>query len=379
MSLRVPVALDGMIRRYAWGSTTAIPRLLGIASDGRPAAELWFGAHPDGPSDVPALGATLADLIADDPEQALGPEVLARFGPQLPYLLKIIAAEHPLSIQVHPSRAQAEAGFAAEDAKGVPRDAPARSYRDPNHKPELLCAVTPFEGLCGFRPVEQTLTLLAGLQVPELDPLAEVLRGPDPLRTAVTTLLRDPDPGSLVAAVTRRAEQAPDGPLHAVRRAAQAYPGDVGALFLLLLNHIRLEPGEAIYLGAGNVHCYLHGMGVEIMANSDNVLRCGLTPKHVDVDELLRVADFTPLDEPRWPSLGGAFDVPVPDFRLVRLDVEEPTSLDDLGPSIVLCMDGKTEVGDLRLGPGRAAFVPAALPIPIAGSGNVFVAGVGTF
>ncbi len=378
MSLRAPVALDGVIRRHAWGSTTAIQQLLGIAPDDRPAAELWFGAHPDDPSDVPALGATLAALIAADPEQALGAEVRARFGPQLPFLLKIIAAEQPLSIQVHPSSAQAQAGFAAEDARGVPRDAPERNYRDANHKPELLCALTPFEGLCGFRPVEQTLDLLAELQIPELDPLAELLRGPDPLRTAFTTLLRDPDPGPLVAAVTRRCEQADGGPLHAVRRAAQAYPGDVGAVLLLLLNHIRLEPGEAIYLGAGNVHCYLHGMGVEIMANSDNVLRGGLTPKHIDVDELLRVADFTPLDEPRWPSLGGAFDVPVPDFRLVRLDIEEPVGLDDIGPSIVLCTDGKTEVGDVTLGAGRAAFVPAALHTRIAGTGQVFVAGVGT-
>ncbi|HEU5265925.1 MAG TPA: mannose-6-phosphate isomerase, class I [Jatrophihabitans sp.] len=382
MSLRVPVALDGVIRRYAWGSTTAMQQLLGVAPDSRPAAELWFGAHPDDPSDVPAHGATLADLIADDPAAALGPAVLARFGPQLPFLLKVIAAERPLSIQVHPSRADAQRGFAAEDAAGIARTAANRNYRDPNHKPELLCALTPFEGLCGFRPVGRTLALLDELRLPELAFLRDALRGPDPLRTAFTAVLRHDEPARLATAVASRASAATDGPLRAVRLAADTYPDDVGLVVLLLLNYLRLEPGEAIFLGAGNVHCYLRGTGVEVMANSDNVLRCGFTPKHVDVDELLRVTDFTALAEPRWPSERGAFDVPVPDFRLSRLDlvdIDEPTGLDDLGPSIVLCADGKAEVGEVALSAGRAAFVPADTPTRIAGTGQVFIAGVGTF
>jgi mannose-6-phosphate isomerase len=378
MSLRDPVALDGVIRRYGWGSTTAIQQLLGVPVDGRPAAELWFGAHSGDPSDVPARGVSLAELIADDPEQALGPQSVSTFGPELSFLLKVIAAEAPLSIQVHPSRAQAQAGYAAEDGAGIARTAANRNYRDANHKPELLCALTPFEGLCGFRPVEDTLALLAELQVPELDFLADLLHEPDPLRIAFTALLRHPEPASLVGAVVQRAAGADDGPLHAVRLAADAYPTDIGVVLLLLLNYLRLEPGEAIFLGAGNVHCYLRGTGVEIMANSDNVLRCGLTPKHVDVEELLHVTDFTALSEPRWPSIGGVFDVPVPDFRLTGLDIDGPTGLDDLGPCIVLCTDGKVEVGDVGLSPGRAAFVPATVATRITGSGQVHIAAVGS-
>ena len=370
--------MDGVIRRYDWGSTTAIQQLLGVDPDGRPAAELWFGAHPDDPSAVPGHRASLAELIAADPARMLGGEVVARFGPQLPFLMKIIAAAQPLSIQVHPSFAQAKAGYAAEDAAGIARTAPNRNYRDTNHKPELLCALTPFEGLCGFRPVEQTRVLLDELRVPELGFLTELLLGPDPLRSAFTALLRHPDPRRLVAAVERAAAPTADGPLRAMRIAAGHHPNDIGAVLLLLLNYVRLDPGEAIFLGAGTLHCYLAGTGVEIMANSDNVLRGGLTPKHVDVDELLTVTDFRPMEEVRWASLRGAFDVPVPDFRLTRIELDAPTGLDDIGPSLVLCTDGKAEVGDVGLGAGHAAFVPAGVATRIAGSGQVFVGSVGT-
>jgi mannose-6-phosphate isomerase len=300
------------------------------------------------------------------------------FGARLPYLLKILAAERALSIQVHPSREQARAGFAAEDAAGVDRAAPDRNYRDDNHKPELICALTTFEALCGFRPVAATLALLDRLAVPELGFLRELLTGPDPLRAAMAGLLDHPDPRPVLAALAGRLAAGGDPAFDGVRLAAADYPDDVGVLLALLLNHVRLEPGEAIFLPAGNVHAYLRGLGVEIMANSDNVLRCGLTSKHVDVPAVLAVTDFTALAEPRWPSLRGSFDVPVPDFRLVRLVLDEPTGLDDVGPLIVLCTQGAVEVGGLELAPGRAAFVPAAEAVTVAGSGVAFVAGVGT-
>ena len=371
------VAIDGVLRRYEWGSRTAIPTLLGVEPDGRPAAELWFGAHPDDPSNVPVHGAALDALIAADPTAALGPEVVEEFGPRLPFLLKILAADKALSIQVHPNRQQAEDGFAAEDAGGIERSAPERNYRDTNHKPELLCALTPFDALCGFRPVPATLELLEELDLPALGFVAELLRGHDPLRAAFTALLRHPDPAPLVEAVARRVAGAEDGALHAVRLAAEDFPGDAGVLVALLLNPVRLAPGEAIYLGAGNVHAYLRGTGVEIMANSDNVLRCGLTTKHVDVDELLKITDFTELVDPRWPPVAGIFDVPVPDFRLTRLEIDEPTGLHDPGPTIVLCTSGDVTVAGLGLEPGHAAFVPAAIPTTVAGAGVAFVAGVG--
>jgi mannose-6-phosphate isomerase len=371
------IPIEGALRDYAWGSRTEIQRLLGLPVDGAPLAELWFGAHPHGPSRAAADETSLDELISADPDGLLGRACVDRFGPQLPYLMKVLAAGQALSIQVHPSREQAQDGFDRENAAGIAVDAPDRNYRDPNHKPELLCALTPFEALCGFRPVAATSALLDELAVPELAFVMELLRGEDPLRAAFTALLAHEEPGPLVDAVTRRVADAEDGPLRAARLAAEDAPGDIGVVLTLLLNDVRLEPGEAIYLGAGNVHAYLRGMGVEIMANSDNVLRCGLTGKHVDVAELLRITDFTPLAEPRWSSTGGRFDVPVPDFALTHLEVEEPTGLHDDGPCIVLCTSGEVSVADLQIGPGRATFVPAGEPVTIGGVGEAFVASVG--
>jgi mannose-6-phosphate isomerase len=337
-----PVEVRGVPRDYPWGSYTAIQRLAGLPEDGRPLAELWFG------------------------------EDLA-----LPFLLKLLAAHKALSIQVHPNREQAGAGFAREDAAGIPRDAPERNYRDDNHKPELLCALTPFEALCGFRPVAETLAVLDALGIPALGFVADALRGPDPLRAAFTAILTGDESRAALPGLSDRAHAEPDGPLRPVHLAATDFPGDPGALLALLLNYVRLEPGEAVYLGAGNVHAYLRGMGVEIMAHSDNVLRCGLTPKHVDVPELLRIADFRELPEPRWPATRDVFEVPVPDFRLVRITVEEPVALDDPGPCLALCTSGAVVVGDVALRPGRAAFVPAGEPTRVAGAGELFVAAVG--
>jgi len=358
------VALDGVVRPYAWGSTTAIQELLDLPVDGTPAAELWFGAHPDDPSHVPVQGRSLDELIAADPVAALGAEVAERFGGKLPFLLKILAARTPLSLQVHPDLDQARAGYEAEESAGVPRDARERNYHDPNHKPELLCALTEFEALCGFRPVAQTVGLLDELALPELDFLRAALDTPDPLRAALQ-------------AVTERA--AADGPLRPAHLAAQHFPGDAGILVTLLLNHVRLAPGDAIFLGPGNVHSYLAGTGVEIMANSDNVLRCGLTPKHVDAAEVLAITDFAELAEPRWcADADGTFTVPVPDFRLTGLEVAEPGGLPGRGPRIVLCTAGSVSVGDVQLAAGRAAFVPAAGDrVDLTGEGSVFIGGVG--
>jgi mannose-6-phosphate isomerase len=371
------LAVDGALRHYDWGSRTAIPELLGIEPDGRPAAELWFGAHPHDPS--PVDGSTLDRRIAADPVGLLGASVADRFDARLPYLLKVLAADRALSIQVHPNLEQAREGFAREETSGIAEDAPERNYKDPNHKPELLCALTPFDALCGFRPIESTLALLAELSVPELGFLADHLRGADPLRAAFSAVFEHPDIASVVAALTARVADADAGAgaLYGTRLAADDAPGDVGVVLTLLLNYVRLEPGQAIYLGAGNVHAYLRGTGVEIMASSDNVLRCGLTPKHIDVPELLRITDFTPLPDPQWPSVGGRFEVPVPDFALSRIEVDDATGLHDDGPSLVLCTSGSVSVADVRLRPGHGAFVPSGEAVVMTGSGEVFVAGAG--
>jgi len=374
MSVPSVFAIDGVVRRYEWGSTTAIQSMLGLPVDGRPAAELWIGAHPGDPSRVVGSDDTLDALIARVPRAMLGSRVQDEFGDTLPFLLKVLAADKALSIQVHPNRDQAREGFERENAAGVDIDAPDRNYRDANHKPELICALTPFEALCGFRPVAETLALLDGLAIPELGFLAELLRGDDPLRAAFTALLTLEDPAPVVATVSARATE--NGPLRAAWLAAHDFPGDVGVLLTLLLNHVRLEPGEAIFLGAGNVHAYLRGTGVEIMANSDNVLRCGLTPKHIDVPELLRITDFSELADPRLPAQDGRFEVPVPDFVLTRSAA--PSILDPIdGPSLVLCTSGSVAVdrggSSVELAPGHAAYVP---PGPgdctLTGSGVVF-------
>ncbi|HZZ97531.1 MAG TPA: mannose-6-phosphate isomerase, class I [Jatrophihabitantaceae bacterium] len=359
--------IEGAIRPYEWGSRSAIQQLLGLEPDGRPAAELWFGAHAGDPS--PALGTTLDRLISAHAEALLGAAVVAHWGERLPFLLKVLAADKALSMQVHPNREQARAGYDAEEAA----QPSVRNYADPNPKPELLCALTPFEALCGFRPVAETLAVLDDLAVTELAFLADTLRQPDGLRSAFTILLRHDDPATLAAAVAARATA--DGPLRATWIAAHDFPGDIGVVLTLLLNYVRLDPGEAIYLAAGNVHSYLRGMGVEIMANSDNVLRCGLTPKHIDVSELLKITDFTELAEPRWPAHDGVFRVPVPEFAL--RPVHGVAEVGGEGPRIVLCTQGTASVGELAIGPGHAAFLAAGEAVAVRTDGMAFVASIG--
>jgi mannose-6-phosphate isomerase len=323
---------------------------------------------------------TLDKLIAAEPERLLGSSVVQTLGPQLPFILKVLAADTALSIQVHPNLAQARAGYAAEDARGLPRDAPQRNYKDANHKPELLCALTEFDALCGFRPVEATLRLL---DVLELAWLRDVLAG-DGLRAAFTALVSLVEPVPLVDAVVAGlprlagTEWAPFG--DALTRVAHDFPGDIGIAEALLLNFVRLVPGEAIFLAAGNVHSYLSGTGVEIMANSDNVLRCGFTQKHVDVAELLRITDFAELAEPRWPAVDSVFHVPVPDFALSVVD--GAATLTDRVPRIVLPIEApariEAERAVVELDRGRAAFVAAdEAAVSVRGTGRTFVAGTG--
>jgi mannose-6-phosphate isomerase len=388
--------LHNVVRPYAWGSRTAIPELLGIEPTDQPAAEMWIGAHPDDPArwrDHPEQPG-LDDLIAANPERYLGPAVMAQFGPRLPFLLKVLAADRALSMQVHPNFAQAQAGFAAENERGVAVDSPERNYSDANHKPELACAVTAFDAWCGFRPVEQTVRLFEALDVAELRAYRDLLAGEGGLRATFTTMLtlqgdvRQALVRAVIAGCRRLAGTGGEWSVEAAASvlAAEDFPDDVGAVLALLLNFVRLEPGEAIFLGAGNVHAYLRGVCVEILANSDNVLRCGLTPKHIDVPELLRVADFTPLAQPRWsPTLVsdqiGVFAVPVPDFQLARLELtgSDSTPLPVAGPSIVCTIDGELTVSagtdQVQVERGQAVFVSAdAAPPRVTGTGLGFVA-----
>ncbi|MFH7596986.1 mannose-6-phosphate isomerase, class I [Streptomyces racemochromogenes] len=380
--------LTNTIRPYAWGSTTAIPALLGVEPTGEPQAEMWMGAHPGAPSrlDRGAGETTLSAVIAADPEGELGPAAVAKFGPSLPFLLKLLAAGAPLSLQVHPDLAQARAGFEDEERRGVPVDAGHRNYKDPNHKPELVCALTPFDGLCGFRPPLEAADLLEGLGVDSLKPYVDLLRAhPEDaaLREVLTAVLTaDRAEMAHTVAETAAAAERLGGPYAPYAGLVHDYPGDPGVIAALLLNHVRLQPGEAMFLGAGIPHAYLDGLGVELMANSDNVLRCGLTPKHVDVPELLKVVVF----EPSVPGLlrpegdgEEVYETPVDEFRLSRFVLAPggtPRTLPDTTPQILLCVAGTPKAGELTLAPGESVFVPAGEKVELSGTGTVFRATV---
>ncbi|CAM3253613.1 mannose-6-phosphate isomerase, class I [Stackebrandtia soli] len=395
--------LDGAIRRYPWGSRTAIAALQGRPMpSATPEAELWFGAYESAPATL-SDGRSLTSYIGADPTGVLGPDSVKRFGSRLPFLLKVLAADEPLSLQVHPSREQAEEGFARENEDGVPPDSPLRNYVDANHKPELLCAMADFEVLCGFRDPRHSASVLERLGLGGLSSVVALLRQTDPvqaLRETVTTLLTLPmdHHGALMQeAIGAAAPLAAGGGDDASDFAmlidlGKRYPNDPGVFVTLLLNHVTLRPGEAIYMPAGNPHAYLSGVGVEIMAASDNVLRGGLTRKHVDVPELLRVLDFRvlaePLARPRTIAPGLAeWPVDVADFRLARLRLDQgaaETPIPIPGPKVLLCWSGQVRLDDGRrpitLRPGQAGFASAdAGDVYASGFGEVFCAGIGAF
>ncbi|MFE6845756.1 mannose-6-phosphate isomerase, class I [Streptomyces sp. NPDC057686] len=380
--------LTNTIRPYAWGSTTAIPELLGVAPTGEPQAEMWMGAHPGAPSrlDRGAGETTLADVIAADPERELGAAAVARFGPRLPFLLKVLAAGAPLSLQVHPDLAQAKEGYADEERRGIPVDAAHRNYKDPNHKPEMICALTHFDGLCGFRPPLEAADLLAGLGVNSLVPYVDLLRAhPEEaaLREMLTAVLTaDRAEMARTVAEAGAAIERLGGPYTPYASLVHHFPGDPGVIAAMLLNHVRLQPGEAMFLGAGVPHAYLDGLGVELLANSDNVLRAGLTPKHVDVPELLKIVRFEPGDPAvQRPEGNGeeVYECPIDEFRLSRFALAAgaaPHALPDDAPQILLCTAGRPKAGEVTLSPGESVFVPAGEKVELSGIGTIFRATV---
>ncbi|MEP7049394.1 MAG: mannose-6-phosphate isomerase, class I [Pseudomonadota bacterium] len=393
--------LENPIQNYAWGSHSALAKLLRKPSPtAQPEAELWMGAHPKAPSLVLPARESLAALIARDPNGVIGAELATRFGARLPFLFKVLAAEAPLSLQAHPTIEQARVGYDAEQARGVPIDAPNRNYRDRSHKPELLCALTPFTALCGFRAIPNTLELFRALRAPHVNAILEPLIQ-EPTEAGLSQLFAT----LLGLSAERRADLARETLDHCTDMAAfegqfqhefswavrigMLYPGDIGIVSALLLNLVRLAPGEAIYLPAGNLHAYLSGMGMEIMANSDNVLRGGLTPKHVDTEELLRVLDFHsgPVAVLQGEARGSArvYQTPTAEFELQSFQVspsERPTVTDRRGPEILFCERGSIEVraaGEaVSLSQGQSLFLTATDPdYALSGEGTLFRAGVG--
>jgi mannose-6-phosphate isomerase len=393
--------LDNAVQHYGWGSSTRIHELLGTEPDGRPAAELWLGAHPSAPSTT-ADGVALDALVRSDPEAMLGRRVSDAFGPRLPFLLKVLAAERALSLQVHPRPHAARAGFNRENRLGLPPGSPQRSFHDDQHKPELVVAVSQFEGLAGFRAPRAILALLQGLDGPLVAAVRDILaadRSDRGMKQAFARLLaarRDPacraDIDATVASVQARlAAGSPyDRADATVLQLAEQHPGDPGAIASLMLNRVTLEPGEAMFMPAGQVHAYLSGVGIEIMASSDNVLRAGLTTKLVDEAALVECATFTPAP-PVHPALETAgnrgqvhsFRAPVDEFALTVADVDagEAVALPAEGPRVVLCLEGKVALehgeGQTVLRHGESVFVPHATgAVTVSGEGQLVCAWV---
>jgi mannose-6-phosphate isomerase len=394
--------LEPVIQAYAWGSHTAIAELQGRpAPTAQPEAELWMGAHPSAPSGVelPAGHTTLDAVIAADPPGELGQQCAARFGGRLPFLLKVLAVASALSIQVHPSREQAEAGYRAENERGLAPGDKSRNYVDDWPKPEILCALTRFEVLAGMRTTADAAALLRALEVGQLAPLAaefDAAADPAVLTRALATILSWPADGraalveSVVAACGRLAAGVGPyaGACAAIVRVAADHPGDLGIVASLLLRYKVLRPGEAVFLPAGGLHAYLLGTGVELLANSDNVVRAGLTPKHIDIPELLKLTDpavQVPVIEPS-PLGGGVFryDSPAPEFRLYRAELgAAEVALPGAGARVVLCTDGTVELraaasGALKVARGESGYVSAADgEVAAAGPGTLFIAASG--
>lgn len=383
-------------QNYLWGSRTLIPNLRGDQASDQPLAELWYGAHPNSPSFVGETAGeqTLEELIAQDPEGALGTAVVEHFGTRLPFLLKILAAGEPLSLQAHPSLEQAKAGYAYENAQSIALSAPNRNYKDDNHKPELLVALSEFHAMAGFRPLAETMELFDALRCADLTHYTSIIdqsgNEGDNLRALFTTWITIPQAPrkQLIeqivscAKVIIEEETQPEwirDTLANVVELNERYPGDIGVLGAMMLHYIVLQPGEALYLDAGNLHAYVSGLGVEIMANSDNVLRGGLTSKYVDVPELVKVLKFEAIESPQVHAKDGAYPVPIDEFRLTHLKVaaDKATTIGEGRPLIALCVQGAVKVGDQQLSPTEAVWISAQeTDIPVSGAGDLFLASV---
>jgi len=411
--------LRNQVKHYDWGSPVDIPRLLGVESadvsahDGAPWAELWMGSHSGSPSmAVLDSGETgLGELIARDPDHFLGQETARRYA-TLPFLFKILAVEKTLSIQAHPNLAQAREGFERENRAGLPLDSPKRNYKDPNHKPEIIAAITPFTGLCGFRHADEIRSLLAVFFEPAapvlregLAPLTEALSNPD-----TSAALRDFFAGlfglsqtvreALSGYVLSLKEPPPDcGASHndvmeLMRGMARLYPGDPAVIAPLYLNVFHLEPGEAVFLESGVLHAYVHGLGVELMANSDNVLRGGLTGKHIDVPELMKTLDFKPFKPQVIAPNADCFSYPAlcEDFMLTRICGDGDTAATGSaepwppvnGPAICIVTEGELVIAahdrETVVKRGESLFIPPVKnndSFSLKGRFTLFIASIG--
>lgn len=353
--------LKNPVRPYPWGSRHFLQELLGLPEElGKPLAELWIGAHPLAPSRIESSGESLEEYISKNPHPALGAAREINRD-KLPYLFKVLAVAEPLSIQIHPNKAQAEAGFIRENQAGIPLDDPKRNYKDDNHKPELIMALTPFRALCGLREYEQIISFGESLSWAKFFPLWKSFAASASEQSfqAWFLSLMDSEARLLADLISHtdslldKAKLIPEDVKSLFRTLRQRYPLDLGLFFPFLLNLVNLAPGQALFLEAGILHAYLEGSGLELMASSDNVIRAGLTPKHIDLEEFKRICRFQPykpelLEASSLSELNSlrlkAFNTPIRDFRLqiLELDDREGIVLDPQGlPSLLFCLEGK--------------------------------------
>ncbi|CRY53846.1 MULTISPECIES: mannose-6-phosphate isomerase [Yersinia] len=381
--------MKNAVQNYAWGSTTALTELYGIANpQAKPMAELWMGAHPKSSSEVADANGqwhSLREVIEQDPEANLGHDVFTRFG-ELPFLFKVLCAAQPLSIQVHPSKAAAEIGFAKENKAGIPLDAAERNYKDANHKPELVYALTPFQAMNGFRTLNDIQVLLQPLAAAHPD-IAVFLREPNTehLATLFASLLSMAgEPKTRALAILKSALNNQLGePWDTIRSISRFYPDDSGLFSPLLLNVVTLQPGEAMFLYAETPHAYLNGVALEVMANSDNVLRAGLTPKFIDIPELMANLQFIPkpadtlLTSPQQQGNELVFPIPVEDFAFsLHTLTSAPQTLAQNSAAIVFCVQGEAvlqkQQQKVTLQPGESCFIPAnESPVTVQGTGSI--------
>ncbi|GAK82594.1 mannose-6-phosphate isomerase [Vibrio ponticus] len=369
--------MTNVIQNYAWGSTTSVNQLFGIENpNGEPQAEVWMGAHPNGCSMVESQGTTtkLSELIGSDMNAFLSEKVAKRFG-ELPYLFKILAAEKALSIQVHPNKQQAEAGFAREEQQGIELSAANRNYKDPNHKPELVYALTSYQAMNGFRATEEIIANFTRLDIPEL---ATLLAGLVANQTAQglsdffsgLLSLQGEDKDKALAALLAYANNSQDPLMALIVELETQYPGNIGLFVPLTLNIITLEPGQAMFLDAETPHAYIKGTGLEIMANSDNVLRAGLTPKYMDIEELVACTIFeekpfdTLLLEPNVNDEVLEYPIPVEDFKFAIIPSSTARTIEIDSAEILLPLDGTmtlTHSNGQRcvIEKGQSVFIPA--------------------
>ncbi len=392
--------LKNPIQYYAWGSHTAIPELFGQSvPSAEPQAELWMGAHPKAPSEVRVNGhwQPLPELIERSPKEILGRRVSSRFAGKLPFLFKVLAAAKPLSIQAHPSLEQAREGFARENHLGIPLAAPNRNYRDNNHKPEIICALTPIYALNGFRPLSDMISLLQQVNPAELaEEINDLTAQPDAnglkhFFSTIMTMNRSRQERAVAQVAAYAGAHTDDSVFEWIVKLNAQYPGDIGVLSPLLLNLVRLEPGQAMYSQARQLHAYLDGTGIELMANSDNVLRGGLTPKHVDVPELLRVltfqeSDITVLASEPQSNGEHTFASAANEFRLSQIELVPGVSYisrTDRNIEIIICIEGDVIIkqedskNPLHIMRGDSILVPAAVyKYRIEGQASLFKASV---